>query len=89
MPLADFLVVGMKTGTGIGTGNIIGNGAREEYIVIGAGMNSGIGTGIKFLRGCQLSSVDRKARNNLEGSPWLVLKKTFLVTQLSQRRNIV
>ncbi len=45
MELADFLVVGMKIGTGMGIGMKIGYGVGVAHIATGDGTNSGIGTG--------------------------------------------
>jgi len=63
MLLEVFRLVGMKHGTGMGTGTRIGYGAGVEYIATGVGVYIGTGHGSSILFGSQFSSVDRKVNN--------------------------
>jgi len=53
-----FRLVGMKHGTGIGTGTRTGYGAGVEYIATGVGVYSGTGHGSSILFGSQFSSTN-------------------------------
>jgi hypothetical protein len=50
-------LVGIKHGTGIGTGIMIGTGVGALYIAIGVGIINGTGHGIIIFFGSQFSSV--------------------------------
>jgi len=54
-------LVGMKHGTGIGTGTRIGYGAGVEYIATGVGVYIGTGHGSSILFGSQFSSTNQEA----------------------------
>ena len=59
MPAVDFLVVGIKQGTGIGIGSIIGYGVGVVYIATGVGIIIGSGTGNIHFFGSQSSSTQQ------------------------------
>ena len=54
-------LVGMKHGTGIGTGTRMGYGAGVEYIATGVGVYIGTGHGSSILLGSQFSSTNKDA----------------------------
>ena len=54
-------LVGMKHGTGIGTGTRMGYGAGDEYIATGVGVYIGTGHGSNILFGSQFSSTNNNA----------------------------
>jgi len=54
-------LVGMKHGTGIGTGTRMGYGAGVEYIATGVGVYIGTGHGTSILLGSQFSSTNKDA----------------------------
>lgn len=69
--------MGIKHGTGIGTGTIIGTGVGVVYIATGAGIISGTGHGNSIRLGSQFSSVREKTTKNTSA----VRRVTFEIFQ--------